>query len=62
MTQKVTITTEAPVALRQLLESAVRTELRMLELGLERTDERLRHFEAQFGMDSGEFMRRYSAG
>ena len=62
MTQKVTITTDEPVALRPLLESAVRTELRMLDLGLERTAERLRQFEEQSGMDSDEFMRRYRTG
>jgi hypothetical protein len=62
MAQKVTITTEESVALRPLLESAVRTELRMLDLGLERTDERLRRFEERFGMNSDEFMRRYRTG
>ena len=62
MTQRVTITTEASVALQPLLKSAVRTELSMLELGLARTGERLRRFEEQFGMDSDELMRRYSAG
>lgn len=62
MTQKATITTDESVALRPLLESAVRTELRMLDLGLERTNERLRLFEEQYGMASEEFMQRYTKG
>lgn len=60
--QQVTVTTEASVALKPLLESAVRTELRMLEIGLERTAQRLRDFEERFGLGSEEFERRFDAG
>lgn len=60
--QQVTVTTEASVALKPLLESAVRTELRMLEIGLERTAQRLRDFEERFGLGSEEFERRFDSG
>jgi len=62
MTQQVTITTDAQVPLKPLIESAIRAELRMLELGLERTRQRLRAFEERYGMTSEEFERRFNAG
>ena len=62
MMQKVTVISETSVALKPLIESAVRSELRMLDLGLERTRQRLRDFEAQFGLSSDEFTRRYEDG
>jgi hypothetical protein len=61
MTQHVTITTDAQVALRPLIESALRSELRMLELSLQRTSERLRAFEEQYQLTSEEFERRFNA-
>ena len=62
MSQQVVVTTDAPVALKPLLESAIQSELRMLELGLARTAERLRAFEEQYGFTSKEFERRFEAG
>jgi len=62
MSQQITVTTDAPVALKPLIESAIRTELRMLELGLERTAQRLRAFESQYGLISEEFERRFEIG
>lgn len=62
MIQQITVTADAPVALKPLIESAIRSELRMLELGLERTCRRLRAFEEQYGLTSGEFERRFEAG
>jgi hypothetical protein len=61
MSQQVIVTTDAPVALRPLVESAIRSELRMLELGLARTAQRLRAFEDQYGLTSEEFERRFAA-
>ncbi|HXH08553.1 MAG TPA: hypothetical protein VNP04_02090 [Alphaproteobacteria bacterium] len=62
MSQQVIVTTDAPVALKPLLESAIRSELRMLELGLARTSQRLHAFEHQYGLTSEEFERRFAAG
>ncbi len=62
MAQQVTITTDAQVALKPLLESALRSELRMLELSLQRTSQRLHAFETQYGLTSDEFERRFNAG
>jgi len=60
--QQVTVIAETSVALKPLIESAVRSELRMLEMGLERTRQRLRDFETQYGLGSDEFVRRYEDG
>lgn len=62
MTQQITITTDTLVALKPLIESAIRAELRMLELGLERTRQHLRLFEERYGLTSEEFGRRFEAG
>ncbi len=62
MMQQVTVIAETSVALKPLIESAVRSELRMLEMGLERTRQRLRDFEAQYGLGSDDFLRRYEGG
>src|SRR5262245_46499421 len=62
MAQQVTITIDAQIALKPLIEAALRSELRMLELSIQRTAQRLRAFEAQYGMASDEFERRFNAG
>jgi len=62
MAQQVTITTNAQIALKPLIEAALRSELRMLELSLQRTAQRLRAFEAQYGLASDEFEQRFNAG
>jgi phage shock protein A len=45
--------------LRPLVEAALHNELRLLQAGMRRTEQRLQTFEAQYGMSSAEFMRRY---
>jgi len=44
--------------LKPLVESALRSEMKMLEIGLKRTEERLQTFEDRFGMSSDEFYSR----
>lgn len=61
MAQQVTLTTDTQIALKPLIESALRSELRMLDLSLRRTAQRLRAFEAQYGLPSDEFERRFNA-
>jgi hypothetical protein len=62
MAQQVTVTTDAQIALKPLIESALRSELRMLELSLQRTTRRLRAFETRYGLTSDEFERRFNSG
>lgn len=52
MTQQVAVTADTQIALKPLIEGALRAELRMLELSLQRTAQRLRAFKAQYGLIS----------
>jgi hypothetical protein len=60
MAQQVQVTLVSPsgVAIRPLVESALRSESRMIELGLARTQRNLRDFEQKYGMSTPEFYRR----
>ena len=59
---QVTVTSNSNTSLKPLLESAIRSELKALTHGINRTRERLAAFEKQFGMSSDEFERRFKAG
>lgn len=50
-------TTQRP--LRPLVEAALDNELRMLEAAIQRTEKRLRGYEAAHGMSSAQFLQRY---
>jgi len=45
--------------LKPLVEIALHNELRLLEAGIRRTQQRLREFESQYDLSSAEFIRRY---
>lgn len=47
--------------IKPLIESALRSELNLIELGLSQTEKRLHAFESQHGMSSGEFYRALTA-
>ena len=61
MIQQVIITAEAPGAIKPLVESAIRNQLKTLQHGINRTRERLAALEHQFGMPSDEFERKFTA-
>lgn len=62
MSQQIIVSTAVPIALKPLLESAIRSELQTLKLSLDRTAKRLRTFETQYGLTSEAFMHRFAAG
>jgi len=62
VTNQTIVSTDSSVALKPLLESAIRSELRMLELSLRRTHQRLHSFEKQYGLNSADFERRFTSG
>lgn len=62
MSQQVRITSSTSIPLKPLIEAALRDEARLLEWSIRRTLERLREFEARYGMSSEEFDRRFQAG
>lgn len=61
MTQ-LTLTSTGSHPLKPLVESAIQNELRIVEAGIQRTEQRLRDFEARYGMSTQEFLRRAEAG
>jgi hypothetical protein len=54
-----TLTSTKQRPLRPLVEAALENQLRLLQAGIGRTEERLRAFEADYGLSSTEFIRRY---
>lgn len=55
------LTTSHSYPLRELVQAALETQQRVLQAGIQRTEERLRAFEAQYGLSSAEFLRHYEA-
>ena len=55
------LTTSHSYPLRELVQAALETQQRVLQAGIQRTEERVRAFEAQYGLSSAEFLRRYEA-
>ncbi len=60
MVQEVIIRANTQVPLKTLLELALRSELKVLILGINRTRDRLSSFETQYSMDSKEFESRFA--
>ena len=59
MINQVIVTTPTNQAsLRSLLKAAIRTQLRIIETGIRRTERRLNDFERRYNMNSQEFHRR----
>ena len=54
-----TLTSPHQRPLRPLVEDAIRNEVRYLQSGIRRTEQRLRTFETRYGFSSQEFLRRY---
>ncbi len=59
MINQVVVTTPTNQAsLRSLLKAAIRTQLRIIETGIRRTERRLEDFERQYNISSQEFYHR----
>jgi hypothetical protein len=54
-----TLTSRRQKPLRPLIEAAIQNELRLLETGLRRTEQRLQAFEEKYDLPTREFLRRY---
>lgn len=57
--QKLTLVTTAQKELRPLIKAAIDNELRIMQAGIRRTQQRIANFEAQYGMKTEEFLHRY---
>ena len=56
-----TLTSSRQHPLRPLVEAAIQNELRLLEAGIRRTENRLQDFEEKHGLDTQEFFQRYES-
>jgi len=54
---QLTLASSEEIPLKALLESAMRSESKMIQLSLARTERNLRKFEQQYGMLTAEFYR-----
>ena len=54
-----TLTSSGRHPLQPLVEAAIQNELRLLQAGIRRTEERLTAFETEYGFSPVEFLRRY---
>ena len=55
----VTLTSAKERPLRPLVEAAIENQLRLLQAGIDRTQDHLRSFEAEHGLSSESFVQRY---
>jgi len=62
MYQQVTVRSQTSLSLKPLLESAIRGELKTLQYGLKRTEQRLAEFEKVYEMSTTEFKERFETG
>lgn len=62
MSQEIRVSSDAPVPIKPLVESAIKSELRMLDFALERTKKRIQDFERTHGIDSKLFQRQFESG
>ena len=62
MLQHVQVTSNGPAEIKPLLESAIRSQLRTLEYGIQRTKERLAEFEQRFNLTSADFEHSFENG
>lgn len=54
-----TLTSTGQRPLRPLVEAALENQLRLLQVGIARTEARVQAFEAEYNLTSAEFVRRY---
>jgi hypothetical protein len=60
MLQQITIQTPDAKKLKPLLKNAIQSQLDELEHGIQLTQTRLAAFEKQYGMNTSEFLRRFT--
>ncbi len=56
---EVTLFSPSKRSLKPLVEAALHNELRLLQSGIRRAEDKLRELEAQYSMSTEEFIRRY---
>ena len=62
MIQEITISGHSEFPIRPLIESAIQSELRTLDMAILRTNQRLISFQEKYNMSSSEFENRFETG
>lgn len=57
---EITLRSSHEYALRDLVAGALGNEARLLQAGIQRTEERLRSFEQKYGYATSEFLQKYA--
>lgn len=57
--EQLTLVSKQPRLLKPLVEAALRNELRLLQAGIQRSEQKLQQWESRFGLPTLEFVRRY---
>lgn len=56
---ELTLLSSGSQPLKPLVEAALQNELRLLEVGIRRSEERLRELESRYGLSTAEFIHRF---
>lgn len=56
---ELTLVSPSQRPLQPLVEGALQNELRLLEAGIRRTEQRLQEFETHYGLSTADFVQRY---
>lgn len=57
--EQLTLVSNHTRPLKPLVEAALRNELRLLQTGIQRSEQKLQQWEARYGLPTLEFVRRY---
>lgn len=57
--EQLTLVSKHARPLKPLVEAALKNELRLLQAGIQRSEQKLRQWEARYGLPTLEFVRRY---
>lgn len=60
--RKIIIKSEGPEELKTLVKGALKNEIKIITIGLKKTQENLQKLEEKYKMDSATFYKRYSTG
>ncbi len=58
---KLTLISDQKHPLKPVIEGAIHNEMKLIELGIRKTEKRLKHFETQYSLSTDEFLKQYQA-
>lgn len=58
---KLTLSSERKSPLKPIIEGAIQNEIKLIELGIRKTEKKIQHFENKYDFSTDEFLKRYQA-